>query len=116
MGYVVKLQKVQRPTNRSFYVNLPAALADAVQLDKGEELEWFVEDKNTLILRRKNPAKPLKLRTLTPYVDTLTQSRGQPPDVILAGSYYILINPFRSPAIAASVRLRAPNFCMMLFT
>ena len=41
---------------------------------------------------------------------------GQPPDVILAGSYYILINPFRSPAIAASVRLRAPNFCMMLFT
>jgi hypothetical protein len=33
-----------------------------------------------------------------------------------AGSYYILINPFRRPAIAASVRLRAPNFCMMLFT
>jgi hypothetical protein len=51
MGYVVKLQKVQRPTNRNFYVNLPAAFADAVQLDKGEELEWFVEDKNTLILR-----------------------------------------------------------------
>ena len=62
MGYVVKLQKVQRPTNRSFYVNLPAALADAVQLDKGEELEWFVEDKNTLILRRRNPANPLKLK------------------------------------------------------
>jgi hypothetical protein len=41
---------------------LPAALADAVQLDKGEQLEWFVEDKNTLILRRKNPAKPLKLQ------------------------------------------------------
>jgi len=38
MGYVVKLQKVQRPTNRNFYVNLPAAFADAVQLDKGEEL------------------------------------------------------------------------------
>jgi hypothetical protein len=62
MGYVVKLQKVQRPTNRSFYVNLPAALADAVQLVKGEELEWFMEDKNTLILGRRNPAKPLKLK------------------------------------------------------
>jgi antitoxin component of MazEF toxin-antitoxin module len=62
MGYVVKLQKVQRPTNRSSYVNLPAALADAVQLDKGEELEWFVEDKNTLILRRRKPAKPLNLK------------------------------------------------------
>jgi hypothetical protein len=46
----------------------------------------------------------------------LVASVRQPPDVILAGSYYILINPFRSPAIAASVRLRAPNFCMMLFT
>ena len=62
MGYVVKLQKVERPTNRSFYVNVPAALADAVQLEKGEELEWFVEDKNTLILRRKKPAKPLKIK------------------------------------------------------
>ena len=38
MGYPVKLQKVERPTNRSFYVNLPAAVADAIQLDKGEEL------------------------------------------------------------------------------
>lgn len=62
MGYLVKLQKVERPTNRSFYVNLPAALADALQLDKGEELEWFLEDKNTLILRRRKPAKFLKLK------------------------------------------------------
>jgi len=57
MGYPVKLQKVERPTNRSFYVNLPAALADAIELDKGEELEWFIEDKNTLILRRKRIRK-----------------------------------------------------------
>jgi antitoxin component of MazEF toxin-antitoxin module len=62
MGYLVKLQKVERPTNRSFYVNLPAAIADAVQLDKGEELEWFIEDKNTLILRRRKPAKPLTIK------------------------------------------------------
>jgi hypothetical protein len=62
MGYPVKLQKVERPTNRSFYVNLPAALADAIQLEKGEDLEWFIEDKNTLVLRRKNPAKALKLK------------------------------------------------------
>ena len=62
MGYTVKLQKVERPTNRSFYVNLPAALADAVQLSKGEELEWFIEDKNTLILRRRNRLNPSKLK------------------------------------------------------
>jgi hypothetical protein len=49
-------------TNRSFYVNLPAAIANAVQLDKGEELEWFIEDKNTLILRRMKSDKFLKLK------------------------------------------------------
>ena len=62
MGYLVKLQKVERPTNRSFYVNLPAALADAAQLEKGQELEWFIEEKNTLILRRRKPVKSLKLK------------------------------------------------------
>jgi hypothetical protein len=43
-------------------VTNPAALADAVQLVKGEDLEWFIEDKNTLVLRRKNPLKALKLK------------------------------------------------------
>jgi antitoxin component of MazEF toxin-antitoxin module len=66
MGYLVKLQKVERPTNRSFYVNLPAALADAIELDKGEELEWFIEDKNTLILRRKRIRKARSLQKHKP--------------------------------------------------
>jgi antitoxin component of MazEF toxin-antitoxin module len=66
MGYLVKLQKVERPTNRSFYVNLPAALADAIELDKGEELEWFIEDKNTLILRRKRVRKARAFKNVSP--------------------------------------------------
>jgi antitoxin component of MazEF toxin-antitoxin module len=66
MGYLVKLQKVERPTNRSFYVNLPAALADAIELDKGEELEWFIEDKNTLILRRKRIRKARAFKNVSP--------------------------------------------------
>jgi len=52
MGYAVKVQKVERPTNRSYYVNLPAALADAASISKGEEMEWIIEDQNTFILRR----------------------------------------------------------------
>lgn len=59
MGYRIKIQKVERPTNRSFYVNLPAALAEAINVEKGEEFEWEVEDKNTLIFKR---VKPLKMR------------------------------------------------------
>jgi antitoxin component of MazEF toxin-antitoxin module len=53
MGYLIKVQKVERPTNRSYYLNFPVALAEAVDLAKGEEWEWSVEDKNTLVLTRK---------------------------------------------------------------
>lgn len=49
MGYEVKIQKVERPTNRSYYVNFPVALAEALSLAKGEVFEWIIEDKNTLV-------------------------------------------------------------------
>ena len=62
MGYVVKVQKVERPTNRSFYLNLPAVLAEALEIRKGEQLQWSVEDKNTLILSRVRPRKARRLR------------------------------------------------------
>ncbi len=62
MGYLVKLQKVDRPTNRSYYVNLPVVLAEAMGLDKGEELEWTIEDNNTLLLARKIKRPPRKPR------------------------------------------------------
>jgi antitoxin component of MazEF toxin-antitoxin module len=52
MGYLIKVQKVERPTNRSYYVNLPVVLAEAIDLQKGEQWEWSMEDKNTLVLSR----------------------------------------------------------------
>lgn len=52
MGYLIKVQKVERPTNRSYYVNLPVVLAEAIGLQKGEPWEWSMEDKNTLLLSR----------------------------------------------------------------
>jgi hypothetical protein len=62
-GYRVKLQKVERPTNRSYYINFPVALAEAMGMEKGEEFEWLIEDKNTLLFRRV-VAKPVrKLKT-----------------------------------------------------
>ena len=57
MGYRVKLQKVERPTNRSYYVNFPAVLAEAAGARKGELFEWQVEDRNTFILRRVKPRR-----------------------------------------------------------
>lgn len=57
MGYKVKIQKVDRPTNCSYYINFPVPIADSVEMQKGEELEWFVEDRNTFIVRRIKPRK-----------------------------------------------------------
>jgi len=52
MGHGVKIQRVDRGRTRSFYLNFPAALADVMQVTKGEEFEWLLEDKNTVWLRR----------------------------------------------------------------
>jgi hypothetical protein len=62
MGYTVKIQKVERPTNRSYYINFPSPIAESLCVQKGEEFEWQVEDKNTLLLLRKKPLKPHKKR------------------------------------------------------
>jgi len=62
MAYLTKIQKVERPTNQSFYVNLPSALAQAMNIEKGEEFEWIVENKNLLLLQRVKQLKSKKLK------------------------------------------------------
>ncbi len=58
MGYVTKLQVIKRANDtRQFYVICPSPLAQALEMEQGEELEWVVEDRNTLIVRRTTKAK-----------------------------------------------------------
>ena len=53
MGYASKVQVIERAGgNRQFYLMCPAQLAEALELEKGEEIEWVVEDKHTLVIRR----------------------------------------------------------------
>jgi hypothetical protein len=52
MGYQIKVQKVERPTNRSYYVNLPVVLAETLAIKKGEAWQWSVQDQDTLIFSR----------------------------------------------------------------
>ena len=59
MGYNVKIQKVDRGRTKSFYVNFPAAVAEAANMEKGEEMEWVIEDRNTFILKRVKPIKTI---------------------------------------------------------
>ena len=59
MGHQIKIQRVERGATKSYYVNFPAALAEAAQIEKGEELEWLVEDRNAFLLRRVKPKKSI---------------------------------------------------------
>jgi bifunctional DNA-binding transcriptional regulator/antitoxin component of YhaV-PrlF toxin-antitoxin module len=47
------VQVIQRGgKNRPWYLICPAPLAQALEIEQGEVIEWVVEDKHTLILQR----------------------------------------------------------------
>ncbi len=53
MGYESTVQVIQRGgKNRQWYLICPAPLAQALEIAKGEVIEWVVEDKHTIVLRR----------------------------------------------------------------
>jgi hypothetical protein len=53
MGYLSKVQVIERAKGqRQFYLICPAPLAQALEMKKGETIEWVVEDKWTLKIRR----------------------------------------------------------------
>lgn len=53
MGYHSTVQVIQRGgKNRQWYLICPAPLAQALEIEKGEVIEWVVEDQRTLILKR----------------------------------------------------------------
>jgi hypothetical protein len=54
MSNKIKVQRVERGNTKSFYVNLPASLAEAGRIEKGEEMEWIIEDRDTFVLKRVN--------------------------------------------------------------
>ena len=59
MGYKIKIQRVERGSTKSFYVNFPAAVAEAAGIEKGEEMEWLIQDRDTYVLKRVNKSKSL---------------------------------------------------------
>jgi hypothetical protein len=53
MGYISKVQVIQRgQKNRQYYLICPASLAQALEMEKGEEIEWVVKDKQRLMIKR----------------------------------------------------------------
>jgi hypothetical protein len=61
MGYLSKLQVIQRSgQNRQYYLICPTPLATALELEKGEELEWVIKDRSTFEIRRARTAPRAK--------------------------------------------------------
>ncbi len=61
MGYPTKIQLIKRKQSEQWYINFPAAVAQAMEFERGETVEWIVEDKESLVLRRqKVPPSALK--------------------------------------------------------
>jgi len=59
MGFPTKVQLIQRHASAQWYINFPSALAQALEFSRGETVEWFVEDKNLLALRRASTPPPV---------------------------------------------------------
>ncbi len=61
MGFPTKVQLIQRKKSEQWYINFPSAVAQAMEFERGEMVEWIIEDKAQLVLRRaKPPASALK--------------------------------------------------------
>jgi hypothetical protein len=52
MGYPTKVQLIQRKNSHKWYVNFPAPLAEALEFAKGEVVEWTIQGRDCLTLRR----------------------------------------------------------------
>ena len=61
MGYPTKIQLIKRISSEQWYVNFPAAVAQAIEFQQGEIVEWLIDDHQNLILKRSDEAvTPLK--------------------------------------------------------
>ena len=64
MGFPTKVQLIQRKASQQWYINFPSALAQAMDFSRSETVEWTVEDKSLLALRRLHPPAPILKKTL----------------------------------------------------
>ncbi len=66
MGYPTKVQLIKRKESEQWYINFPAAIAQAMEFTRGETVEWIIEDKAQLVVRRqKVPPSAMKKKLQT---------------------------------------------------
>ncbi len=45
MGFPTKVQLIKRKQSEQWYINFPSAIAQAMEFERGETVEWTIEDK-----------------------------------------------------------------------
>lgn len=53
MGYSTSVQLIDRKKTEQWYVNFPAAVARALDFKKGEVVEWTIDTRWRLTLKRR---------------------------------------------------------------
>lgn len=65
MGFPTKVQLIKRKASEQWYVNFPSAIAQAMEFAKGEIVEWIIEDKGLLALKRRDVPESILKKTVT---------------------------------------------------
>ena len=52
MGFPTKIQLIKRAKSEQWYINFPSAIAQAMEFERGEVVEWIIEDRLKMILKR----------------------------------------------------------------
>jgi len=77
MPFPTKLQLIKRKSSRQFYVNFPSAVAQVLDFQGGEQLEWILLDRSQLVLNRLHtPPVAIKKKLLN---DSSTSLRNSSP-------------------------------------
>lgn len=75
MGFPTKVQLISRKASEQWYINFPSAVAQAMEFSRGETVEWIIEDKTLLVLRRLEPP-PSALKKTPPVSSPSSSSSG----------------------------------------
>ena len=76
MGFPTKVQLIKRKASEQWYINFPSAVAQAMEFSRGETVEWIIEDKAMLALRRLEPP-PSALKKTPPASSPPSTTSGE---------------------------------------
>jgi antitoxin component of MazEF toxin-antitoxin module len=56
MGFPTKIQLIKRAKSEQWYINFPSAVAQAMEFERGEMVEWLIDNHQKLVLTRSDEA------------------------------------------------------------